>query len=194
MLVKIWFLVFTYLLSAVPFGLLVVRLVKRVDVRNFGSGNIGATNVYRVAGFLTAFIVFLLDGLKGFVPTFIAMQLWDDGFKFFVGFVAILGHSFPIYLRFKGGRAVATALFVMLALSPIIAVISFVAWIICFKLSKISSLSSIIAASVFAVLSIFIHSSIQEMIFNLFIAGLVIVRHHKNIKNLIKGTETTTRI
>src|SRR5512140_2418027 len=109
-----------YLIGAIPFGLLFSRLFSSVDVRTVGSGNIGATNVLRAAGKKAAVLTLLADGLKGFIPVFAARTLLGDDVTTVLSAVAaVLGHNFPVYLKFKGGKGVATSFGVVLAVSPL---------------------------------------------------------------------------
>ena len=189
-----------YLVGAIPFGLL-IGFVKKVDVRKFGSSNIGATNVARVLGSFKWFVlVFILDFLKGLASplllAFLALKLAQPGSSpalFFVnnpeyvstiyGLLAIIGHMFPIYILFKGGKGVATGAGVVLALSPIAFLIGFV------------SLSSILAALALTVAHIMLNLNeafnqrLPVSIFCILIALLVIIRHRTNIVRLIKGSE-----
>lgn len=197
-----------YLLGSVPFGLLVGRL-KGIDVRTAGSGNIGATNVGRLLGRKFGILVLVLDAIKGWGPTYLAGTLLqkqlDPSPGFYtawlaVGMVCILGHNFPLYIRFKGGKGVATSLGVVLSIYPFLyaGLMALVVWIILVALTRYVSVGSIAAAIVMplAYLSIALTRQWQPFgnqlpltLFALFMGGLVIYRHRANIQRLIAGTE-----
>uniref|UniRef100_UPI00356A8827 glycerol-3-phosphate 1-O-acyltransferase PlsY n=1 Tax=Pontiella sp. TaxID=2837462 RepID=UPI00356A8827 len=139
--------IIAYLFGAIPFGLLVAKS-RGVDIREQGSGNIGATNVFRVLGKGLGIFTFVLDALKGFIPAFVFPMIGnlDGDYGVLFGLVAILGHSFPVYLKFKGGKGVATSAGMLLGVAPAAVGIGFLVWIICLLLSRIVSLASILAA------------------------------------------------
>ena len=200
-------IIVAYLLGSVPFGLLIARS-KGIDLRKVGSGNIGATNVGRALGGKWAKICFFLDLLKGAIPMLLAgsiigktptqPQIW---LWLLCGTAAILGHIFPIYLRFKGGKGVATSLGMVLGLWPyftIAGLVCFVVWVVCLYKWKYVSLGSIVGAALFPIIVATQITLIESWSFAklwplLFIAivlgSLVIIRHRDNIKRLIEGTE-----
>jgi glycerol-3-phosphate acyltransferase PlsY len=180
-----------YLFGAIPFGLLVAKS-RGVDIRTQGSGNIGATNVFRVIGKGWGIFTFVLDALKGFIPAFVFPRLagleTDWGVLF--GIVAILGHSFPVYLKFKGGKGVATSAGMLLGVAPIAVLVGFVCWVLCMVFLRIVSLSSIVASIAVAV-TVWVLDS-DELVVNLaltILAVLVIWLHRGNIRRLLNGTE-----
>ncbi len=146
-------IILSYLLGGIPFGYL-IAITKGIDIRTEGSGNIGATNVSRVLGRKYGLIIFVLDMLKGFLAVFFLPALvsgvikipttGDNLLVILCGFCAILGHAFPVYLRFKGGKAVATSFGVFIWLAPIVIAISFGAWIITVLVSRYVSLGSMV--------------------------------------------------
>lgn len=191
-----------YLIGSIPFGLLVARAVKGIDIRTVGSGNLGATNVGRVLGRPYFFLVLLLDGLKGFLPTlgfpWLVERVADTvpvDLPVLVALAAILGHTFPVYLRFRGGKGVATSLGVVLALDPIscaVAVLVFVAvlWTWCYV-----SLASLVGGVGFAVAHFvrdrapFSREHIAMSLFSIAVVGLLVVRHRTNLARIRAGTE-----
>ena len=196
-------LVVGYLLGSVPFGLLAARL-KGIDIRQQGSGNIGATNVWRVCGWRYGLPVFLLDALKGFGAVWLSRYFVMDGlagreiFAIVAAIGCILGHSFPVWLKFKGGKGVATSLGVMLGMMPLATLIVFALWAIIFKASGYVSLASIIAAAALPTL-VGIGNGCgwaygwPAFWFALVAGTLVIVRHRSNIARLRDGTESCFR-
>lgn len=183
----------SYLLGAVPFGLLFTKLFSGIDVRSVGSGNIGATNVLRAAGKKAAVLTLLADGLKGFLPVFLARLLFHDEWTTALsGAAAMLGHVFPVYLRFKGGKGVATGFGVVLAVSPWIGLIALLAWLTAAIIWRYSSLSALIAFASYPLIT-FIASPEPSKPFgslSLFIFGIIYYRHRENIRRLIAGTES----
>jgi len=188
-----------YLLGAIPFGLLIAR-IKGVDIRQHGSRNIGATNVWRVCGWRYGLPVFVLDVLKGvaaiFLARWIAVRFGAD--PAWTGIIAalgcIIGHSFPIWLGFKGGKGVATSLGVFLGLMPVPGLVALALWILVFKVSGYVSLASIVAAVALpaaAVAMQFIQRGYgwPGTGFAIFAGVLVIARHRSNIARLRDGTE-----
>ncbi|MEN7972407.1 MAG: glycerol-3-phosphate 1-O-acyltransferase PlsY [Verrucomicrobiota bacterium] len=181
----------SYLFGAVPFGLLVARS-RGVDIRSKGSGNIGATNVFRVIGKGWGIFTFVLDALKGFIPAFffpvVGNLAGDWGVLF--GMVAIIGHSFPVYLKFKGGKGVATSAGMLLGVAPLAVGIGFLCWVLCMVISRYVSLSSIIAAVAVAIV-VWIQGD-KGLVVNIaltLLAVLVVWLHRANIKRLLNGTE-----
>ena len=189
-------LVVGYLLGSVPFGLLAARL-KGIDIRQQGSGNIGATNVWRVCGWRYGLPVFLLDALKGFGAVWLSRYFVMDGVLLPIvsAIGCILGHSFPVWLKFKGGKGVATSLGVMLGMMPLATLIVFALWAVIFQVSGYVSLASIIAAAALPTLVGIGNVSgwaygWPAFWFALVAGSLVIVRHRSNIARLRDGTES----
>ncbi len=186
-----------YFLGSIPFGLLVARAVKGIDVRQYGSCNIGATNVFRVVGKKWGIFVFSLDALKGaaaiFWPALIFRQTLPAPELVVLGIAAILGHSFPIWLRFKGGKGVATSLGVFLAIAPGPAFTTFLLWVVVFSLTRILSVASL-AGAVFFPLVLFLMIRGTEMFRWLFpvsfgLMGFIFFTHRANIRRLLSGEE-----
>src|SRR5437868_9884002 len=142
---------FAYLLGSVPCGWVVMKLYRNMDVRKLGSGNLGAANVFRAGGPGAFAATLILDGLKGFIPVMlgIALGLGDQEWALAaIGLAAVIGHTWPIYLGFRGGKGVATSGGVMLALAPVTLVISLLSWFIVVRLTRVASLSSLVAVGV----------------------------------------------
>jgi glycerol-3-phosphate acyltransferase PlsY len=180
-----------YLLGAIPFGLLVAKS-KGVDIRKQGSGNIGATNVLRVIGKGWGIFTLVLDALKGFIPAFVFPILgkFDSEWGVLFGLAAILGHTFPVYLNFKGGKGVATSAGMLLGVAPAAVGIGFICWIVTMVLSRYVSLASIVAAIAVAA-AVWIRGD-KAMVVNValsFLAVMVVWLHRANIKRLLNGTE-----
>ena len=180
-----------YLFGAIPFGLLVAKS-RGVDIRTQGSGNIGATNVLRVIGKGWGIFTLVLDALKGFIPAFVFPRIagleTDWGVLF--GIVAMLGHSFPVYLKFKGGKGVATSAGMLLGVAPFAVLVGFICWVLSMVFSRIVSLSSIVAAIAVAVMVWVLDP--QALVVNIaltILAVLIIWLHRANIKRLFNGTE-----
>ncbi|MCW9035194.1 MAG: glycerol-3-phosphate 1-O-acyltransferase PlsY [Rhodospirillales bacterium] len=176
-----------YLLGSVPFGLVLTRLAGLGDVRDIGSGNIGATNVLRTGNKPLALATLLLDGGKGAIAVFIAMY-WSFDLALIAGLFSVLGHNFPIWLKFKGGKGVATTLGVMLALSWQVGLLSCLTWLASALVFRYSSLAAIIAFSIAPIYTYYIIDLNAAIIIAL-LALLGIGRHHQNIGRLIKGEE-----
>ncbi len=183
--------IFAYLLGSVPSGLILCRAIWHIDIREHGSRNIGATNVYRTLGKGPGAIVFLLDFLKGFLGVTIAMLLVGTPLAMVLGGIAaILGHSASVFLRFKGGKGVATGLGVIAMLMPVVTVIVFFAWLLIVFLTRYVSLGSIVGAALVPVLAFLFDYPTEYTLFGVLAAVLVIVRHHANIGRLLNGTES----
>jgi glycerol-3-phosphate acyltransferase PlsY len=185
-----------YLLGSIPFGLILARVFGRGDVRKEGSGNIGATNVSRVAGPLAGILTLLLDGAKGAAAVLVAGRYSNDSAIWMVvaGLAALVGHCFPLWLKFKGGKGVATAAGVYLAMSPP----AFLGGLILFSLiagySRYVSLGSVAAAVAMPLLLYFLwaphHAPPLAITFgSLAIAILIVYKHDANLQRLVEGTE-----
>ena len=183
----------SYLIGAIPFGLMIGRLAG-IDVRSSGSGNIGATNVTRLAGKKLGVFTLLLDCLKGFLPIFLAAKLLaqEPGSELIVllcGILAVVGHMFPVYLGFKGGKGVATGLGVFLFLSPLAIAISFVVFVATVALSGFVSAGSLLASGLFPLWLWLLGEPAGAIVTGVIIALLIWFKHHENIGRLLKGEE-----
>lgn len=193
-----------YLLGSIPFGYLLVRTFRKQDIRATGSGNIGATNVARSGGKGLALATLLLDLAKGLAATLLAFAFaWRvlppalahtqaAAIADAAGIAAVLGHVFPVWLGFRGGKGVATALGVFLAISPRATLCAVAVFLLVFLLTRYVSLASILAAAAFPIFAFgFVrHPSPVAIAAFLFIPALVIVKHHANIRRLLTGTES----
>lgn len=183
-------LIIAYLLGAIPFGYLIGKW-KGLDIRQKGSGNIGATNVARVLGKQYGIAVFVLDFLKGFIPTYIAVRWFglDNWMVTWVGLAAVLGHMFTPFLGFKGGKGVATSAGVLFGISPLLGLVTLAIWFVVYKLSGYVSLGSIIAAFT----AIFLGGMFAFPKNVLFLIGivavLILIKHKSNVERLIEGRE-----
>lgn len=182
----------SYLVGAIPTSYLVVRLVKGQDLRRLGSGNLGATNLYRVLGWRYAVPVGLFDMLKGALPVLVFAPRAGGGAVTALGLgaAAVIGHVFPVFLGFRGGKGVATGAGVVLGLAPLAFLAAFVTWALVVKVSGYVSLGSVLAAAVLPPAVFLLHPDRRPMI-GLFIllALLIILLHRKNIGRLVSGTE-----
>jgi acyl phosphate:glycerol-3-phosphate acyltransferase len=190
-----------YLLGSIPFGLILVRIFRKQDIREHGSGNIGATNVIRSGSKGLGAVTFLLDAAKGFIAVLFAWQLalhthqtqlQAQNLAATAAVCAILGHIYTVWLQFKGGKGVATGFGVFLGIAPLSALVALIAFILVFAISRYVSLASIVAAIVFPLAALLRH---HEPLTPLMIAVvillplLIIVKHHANIRRLLAGTE-----
>ncbi len=181
-----------YLLGSIPFGLLLTKAAGLGDIRKVGSGNIGATNVLRTGSKKLAAATLLLDGLKGALAVLIARAALggDLGQEagLWAGLGAVLGHMFPVWLRFKGGKGVATGYGVLIAAAWPVGLLAGAIWLLVAKFARISSLAALISFAAAPVLAfIFADPGLVYLAFT--IAVLVFIRHHENIRRLLAGTE-----
>lgn len=179
----------SYILGSIPFGLLIGKF-NGIDVRSSGSGNIGATNLLRVGGKLLGLLTLLLDFSKGVIAVYIA-RLYEPSMINFAAIAAVIGHIYPVWLRFNGGKGVATAAGVLLCLNPSIFSVAIIAWSIVFGISRISSLSSLSACIAAGFSSIIFLDNIEDRSALLLILFLIILRHKQNIIRLLRKEEKT---
>lgn len=183
-------LLIAYLIGAIPTGIILTKLTGAEDIRKVGSGNIGATNVYRTAGRKLGIYTLLGDCLKGIIPILFAMLFGFQGAELAViGMVAMLGHCFPVYLSFKGGKGVATALGVFLVISPASVMLALSLFLVVLGKWRYISLASIICAAVIPYLVLALERSMMVFLVCSCISILVIWRHKENIDRLLAGTE-----
>lgn len=191
---------FGYIIGSIPFGLILTRLAGYGDIRKIGSGNIGATNVLRTGNKTLALLTVLLDASKAGVAAIVAQMMagGDGNSAVTAGLVAgafgVLGHNFPVWLKFKGGKGVASTFGFILATCWPVALIALAVWLIMAFTFKYSSLSALTAAVLVPVASYFFAPSTEYTITYVLIVGLVIVRHHANIKRLLKGEESKIKL
>ncbi len=180
-----------YLLGSLPFGYILSQVIQKTDIRSHGSGNIGATNVLRVMGWKAALPVFVLDFAKGIAAVVVARLVSDQPAIYLTaGFLAMVGHSFPIFLKFKGGKAVATAAGVLAAISGWVTVSLLALFILLVLVTRYVSLGSIIASMTLPLLFWIFGFDQAYIIFGLAAALLITGRHHQNISKLLNGTES----
>ena len=180
-----------YLIGSIPFGVVVVRICRGEDIRKQGSGNIGASNVWRTYGRWLGVPVALLDVAKGFVPALVGIKLGGEWVGVLAGAAAMLGHARPIWLGFsKGGKMVATAGGVVLALAPLAAGICLVVWLLTFVLFRYASLASLVTAVALPIFCLLLDEPWATVIFATAASLAVIVLHRQNIGRLLHGTES----
>ncbi len=191
--------VVSYLVGAIPTGYLFGKYIKGIDIRKHGSGNMGATNAFRVLGKGAGAAVLILDILKGVIPTtIVANALGMDSIlaRVFLGVVAVVGHNWTVFLNFKGGKGIAASLGVLIGLTiaidtvrPIL-VYTLLSWVVIFALSGYVSLASIIAATVLPVTAVLTYQDIVIIYLGIIFCLFVVIRHRPNIKRLLKGEES----
>ena len=201
---EVLLIVFAYLIGSIPTAVWRSKAFFGIDIREYGSGNAGATNTFRVLGPRWGTLVMVLDMLKGVVATSLFILLpyyltseWDrTNFMVGLGLAAVLGHIFPIWADFRGGKGVATLFGMILAIQPIVAVCCVAVFLLVLYLTRFVSLSSILASIAFAVFILFIFNE-QETLYRAFaiaVALLVILTHQKNITRLLRGVESKVPI
>jgi glycerol-3-phosphate acyltransferase PlsY len=180
-----------YLLGSVPFAMISSRLFGLADPRTYGSGNPGATNVLRSGNKKAALFTLLGDAFKGWLAVFVAQQLaLADELVGLVALVGFLGHIFPIFLKFKGGKGVATAAGVLLALDPLLGLAVLATWLLVAYVSRYSSLAALLAAASAPLISALMHGINGQFAVVLVIGGVLIVKHWQNIQRLMSGQES----
>ena len=183
-----------YFFGSIPFAYILPKIFGLGDIRNIGSGNVGATNVLRAGNKLLAIIVLAFDIIKGFAPLFILKNYYHNELSeiiiLFIGSAAILGHIFPIWLKFKGGKGVATYIGFLFAINYIFGIIFIITWLLIAFLKKYSSLASI-ASLVLLPLFVMLFSYEKQIIYLLILINLIIIsKHYSNIYRLINKSET----
>ena len=192
----IFFLVGSYLIGSIPFAYIITKTARGIDIRNFGSGNPGATNVFRVAGKTYGIITLMFDFLKGLITVSVTKLFYPDliSISIICGLLSIIGHNWPVWLKFRGGKGFATSLGVLLGLIPLVTFFGLITFVIIFILTKYVSLSSVLS-SIVVIAMCWIKR--EQLILCLFVSltGLmIIIRHRPNIVRLLKGTESKLKI
>ena len=186
-----------YFLGSLPFALILPKIFGYGDIRKIGSGNVGATNVLRTGNKYLAFIVLCLDVLKGLLP-FIILNLYFDEqdmlFTVLLCHFTILGHIFPIWLKFKGGKGVATYIGFLFGLNTILGISFLIIWIIIALISRYSSLSSLIASLIAPIYFFFINPNYYIGIFLFYLFLIIMLKHSENIKRLLSGAENKIKL
>ena len=201
---EIILIILAYIIGSIPTAVWVSKSVFGIDIRDYGSGNAGATNSFRVLGTKWGSFVMLVDVTKGviatslyiLIPFYLTNELARTNFMIALGMAAVLGHILPIFATFRGGKGVATLLGMALAIQPMVALLCLVVFLITLLSTRFVSLSSMFAGVAFMVLILFIFNE-KETIYRLFaiiVAMMVVVTHQKNISRLIKGTENKVPI
>jgi len=185
------FIIVFYLIGSIPFGLILTKLLGHGDIRNIGSGNVGATNVLRTGNKYLAFAVLCLDIAKGLLPFLILKLFYDTNtlHSIFLCHFAILGHIFPVWLKFKGGKGVATYIGFLIGFNILLGLYFLVTWIIIALISRYSSLSSLAASLVAPLYFFFINPNNNVGFFLLYIFLIISIKHRENIKRLMNGSE-----
>jgi len=196
--------IIAYLLGSIPTSVWVSKSMFDMDIREYGSGNAGATNTFRVLGPKWGSFVMLVDVTKGvlatslyiLMPYYLTNELARTNFMIILGLVAVVGHIFPVFANFKGGKGVATLLGMALAIQPIVALLCLVVFLITLISTRFVSLSSMLAGITFMILILFIFKEKETMyrLFAVIVAIMVVITHQKNITRLIKGTENKVPI
>ena len=181
----------SYLMGSIPFGFLLSKLILKKDIRNIGSGNIGATNVLRTGNKFIAYSTLILDIGKAVIPVIFIKINYPD-YVFVVSLCVFLGHVFPLWLKFKGGKGVATYLGILFSLNIIYGLIFIISWLIIFLISKYSSLSSIIASLLIPIYLIILNNFNSMFFVIMFV--LIFYTHRENVKRLKNKEENKTKI
>ena len=182
----------SYLMGSIPFGLILTKIFLKKDIRDIGSGNIGATNVLRTGNKLIGYLTLALDITKAIIPV-IYVKINFPELIYIASLCAFLGHVFPIWLKFKGGKGVATYVGILFSINILLGVVFISCWIITFLISKYSSLSSIIA-SLSVPIYLLIKGNIGSVIFFIIMFVLIFFTHRENIKRLKNKEESKTKI
>ncbi|MBS4030725.1 MAG: glycerol-3-phosphate 1-O-acyltransferase PlsY [Clostridiales bacterium] len=183
-------LLLSYLLGSVSFGYLAGRLFRGVDIRNFGSGNTGSTNILRTLGTGPAILVLLLDAGKGWTAIYLASSLTDIPLVVILAGVAVVvGHNWPVFFGFRGGRGIATSIGVVAGLAPTVILIATIIGVIIIALTRYVSLGSIIGSVMIPVLMVAFRQPVEYQLFGLVLSSLAVWRHRENIGRLLNGSE-----
>lgn len=190
-------LITSYLIGSIPTSYIFGRALRGIDIRQFGSGNVGATNVLRVMGKLPGALVLIIDILKGLVCATLLARLFlalgvsfePDTYKMLLGFMAIVGHDWTVFLKFKGGKGVATSVGVIVAISPKIFLLGLIIWIAVFAWKRYVSLASITSAAAVPVLFSLMAYPVSYVLFGSLLCVVIVYKHYPNIKRLVRGEE-----
>ena len=182
----------SYLMGSIPFGLILTKVFLKKDIRDFGSGNIGATNVLRTGNKLIGYFTLILDVLKAVIPV-LYVKLNFPELVYISSLSTFIGHVFPIWLKFKGGKGVATYVGILFSINYFFGIIFIVSWLIIFFISKYSSLGSIISSLLIPIF-IFLNSDYENQYFFIIMFVLILYTHRENVKRLINKEESKTKI
>ena len=182
----------SYLLGSIPFGLILTKIFLKKDIRNVGSGNIGATNVLRTGNKTIGYLTLILDILKAVIPVLYIKFNFPE-FIYISSLSVFIGHVFPVWLKFKGGKGVATYLGILCSINYFLGIIFVVSWLIIFFISKYSSLGSILSSLTIPVF-IYFNSGFENEYFFIIMFVLILYTHRENVKRLINKEESKTKI
>ena len=182
----------SYLMGSIPFGLILTKVFLKKDIRDVGSGNIGATNVLRTGNKRIGYFTLILDVLKAVIPVFYVKLNFPE-LVYISSLSAFIGHVFPIWLKFKGGKGVATYVGILFSINYFFGIIFIVSWLIIFFITKYSSLGSIISSLLIPIF-IFLNSSYENQYFFIIMFVLILYTHRENVKRLINKEESKTKI
>lgn len=192
-------LIISYCLGSIPTAYIISRLFKKIDIRNFGSGNVGATNVFRVLGKLPGILVLIIDIIKGILATAFLpdiLGLPQVIYRVIFGLTAVLGHIWTVFLKFKGGKGVATSLGILLGLAIritglwLVLTLSILSWIVVFILSGFVSLASMLVVFLTPIYMLIFNQGIELVGLSIILCVIIVSRHASNIKRLLNGTES----
>ncbi|MFT9496523.1 glycerol-3-phosphate 1-O-acyltransferase PlsY [Anaerosolibacter sp.] len=188
MVLKVLAILLSYTIGNFSTSIIVSKLWAGIDIRKFGSGNAGATNVLRTLGMKAGLVTFIGDALKAILAVWIGSRLGGEGTALICGIAVVIGHNWPIFLGFKGGKGIASSIGVGLFVNPIVAIICIIVGVLIVAKTKYVSLGSVVAISLLPVLLLF--SGFKFFLFGLVLALMAIYRHKENIGRLLKGTES----
>lgn len=187
---KILFLLFSYLLGAFPSGYVFFWITDKKDIRNFGSGSTGGTNLFRLKGWKWALPAILIDIFKGTIPVYLALRIFPElEFALICAVLAVLGHCFPVYLKFRGGKGVATAMGAYAALAFKSSLFALVTFILVIAITRYVSLGSLLATFCLPLFAFFFKSKKEIIFLGIVLFVIIIIRHLGNIQRLVKGNE-----
>jgi len=184
--------IISYVMGSIPFGFILTKIFLKKDIREIGSGNIGATNALRTGNKVIGYLTLILDILKAVAPVIYVKTFYQD-FIYIASLCAFLGHVFPIWLKFRGGKGVATYLGILFAINFYFGIVFIVSWLITFLISKYSSLSSLVGSASIPVY-LLILAQLDQVIFFTIMFVLIFFTHRENIKRLKNKEETKTKI
>ena len=184
--------IISYLMGSIPFGLILTKIFLKKDIREIGSGNIGATNALRTGNKTIGYLTLFLDILKAVIPI-VYVKIFYQDFLYVASLSAFLGHVFPIWLKFKGGKGVATYVGILFAINFYFGIVFIISWFVTFGISKFSSLSSLVAAASIPIY-LLILNQFEQLIFFIIMFVLIFFTHRENIKRLKNKEETKTNI
>jgi glycerol-3-phosphate acyltransferase PlsY len=182
----------SYLMGSIPFGLILTKVFLKKDIREIGSGNIGATNVLRTGNKLIGYITLILDVLKAMIPVLYIKFNFPE-LVYISSLSVFIGHIFPVWLKFKGGKGVATYVGILFSINYFLGIIFIISWLIIFFISKYSSLGSILSSLLIPIF-IFLNSSYENQYFFIIMFVLILYTHRENVKRLINKEESKTKI